>query len=285
MKLKPLFLALALLMAAQGFTQETDNLRIGGEGTDGIYSSLKPQMYNPMQSKVPVWLDFSVGADFAQCADRATIPFRYKGIGANAKGGVTIEWGSCRVNVEGRGFYTSFTSFSGTAYDINLSAEFLYRCAVVKRWSFWAGSTLQGFMDIKEIPALMNATSSVSSFGNLFATGMVECPFAFNSDNTHHWLTASGKLSLPIVGVVNRPGYAYIGNPTINEDAWLGDNETFAKFFPGVSTELGLYLNLCNDNRIGLSYRWDYLTTGKIRAYRYDNALHSINLSFMFRVN
>jgi hypothetical protein len=140
-------------------------------------------------------------------------------------------------------------------------------------------------MDIKEIPALMNATSSVSSFGNLCATGMVEYPFAFNSDYTHHWLTASGKLSLPIVGVVNRPGYAYIGNPTINEDAWLGDNETFAKFFPGVSTELGLYLNLRNDNRIGLSYRWDYLTTGKIRAYRYDNALHSINLSFMFRVN
>jgi hypothetical protein len=285
MKLKPLFLALALLVAAQGFTQETDNLRIGGEGTDGVYSSLKPQMYNPMQSKVPVWLDFSVGADFAHCADKATIPFRYKGIGANAKGGVTIEWGSCRVNVEGSGFYTSFTSFSGTAYDINLSAEFLYRCTVVKRWSFWAGSTLQGFMDIKEIPALMNATSSVSSFGNLCATGMVEYPFAFNSDNTHHWLTASGKLNLPFLGAVNRPGYAYIGNPTINEDAWLGDNETFAKFFPGVSTELGLYLNLCNDNRIGLSYRWDYLTTGKIRAYRYDNALHSINLSFMFRVN
>lgn len=249
------------------------------------FQSLKPQLYNPLQNKVPIWLDFSVGANFAQCADKATIPFRYKGIGANAKGGVTIEWGSCQVNVEGRGFYTSFTSFSGTAYDINLSAEFLYRCAVVKRWSFWAGGTLQGFMDIKEIPALMNATSSVSSFGNLFATGMVECPFAFNSDNTHHWLTASGKLSLPIVGAVNRPGYAYIGNPTINEDAWLGDNETFAKFFPGVSTELGLYLNLRNNNRIGLSYRWDYLTTGKIRAYRYDNALHSINLSFMFRVN
>ena len=249
------------------------------------FQSLKPQLYNPLQNKVPIWLDFSVGANFAQCADKATIPFRYKGIGANAKGGVTIEWQRCRVNVEGRGFYTSFTSFSGTAYNVNLSAEFLYHCAIVKRWSFWAGGTLQGLMDIKEIPALMNATSSVSSFGNLCATGMVEYPFAFNSDNTHHWLTASGKLSLPIVSAMNRPGYTFIGNPTINEDTWLGDNETFAKFFPGVSTELGLYLNLRNDNRIGLSYRWDYLTTGKKRAYRYDNALHSINLSFMFRVN
>ena len=280
MKRTPLII-LILLTLMTSVTISTAQTSIVAEE----FQSLKPQLYNPLQNKVPIWLDFSVGANFAQCADKATIPFRYKGIGANAKGGVTIEWQRCRVNVEGRGFYTSFTSFSGTAYNVNLSAEFLYHCAIVKRWSFWAGGTLQGFMDIKEIPALMNATSSVSSFGNLCATGMVEYPFAFNSDNTHHWLTASGKLSLPIVGAVNRPGYAYIGNPTINEDAWLGDNETFAKFFPGVSTELGLYLNLRNDNRIGLSYRWDYLTTGKKRAYRYDNALHSINLSFMFRVN
>lgn len=251
----------------------------------GEFQSQKPQLYNPGQNKVPIWLDFSVGANFAQCSDKGTTPFHYKGIGANAQGGVTIEWQRYRMNIEGQGYYTSFTSFSGTSYDINLSAEFLYHCTNVKRWSFWAGGTLEGFVDIKEIPILMNATSSLSLFGNLCATGMVEYLFAMNKDNTHYWLTAYGKLNLPLVGAVNRPGYAYIGNPTINEDAWLSDNETFAKFFPGASTELGLFLNLRNDNRIGLSYRWDYLTTGKKGTYRFDNALHAINLSFMFRVN
>ena len=140
-------------------------------------------------------------------------------------------------------------------------------------------------MDNKGIPVLMNAASSVSLFGNLCVTGMMEYDFAFNSDQTHHWLTAYGKLSLPLVGAVSRPGFAYIGNPTINASAVLADNELFAKFFPGASTELGLYLNLPNYNRLGLSYRWDYLTTGKKGIYRYDNALHAINLSFMFRVN
>ena len=84
---------------------------------------------------------------------------------------------------------------------------------------------------------------------------------------------------------MSRTGYDYIGNATINYNDLFSENETFAKFFPGARTELGLYLNLLNANRIGLSYRWDYLTTGKKGAHRYDHALHSLNLSFMFRIN
>ena len=37
----------------------------------------------------------------------------------------------------------------------------------------------------------------------------------------------------------------------------FGDNESFGKFFPGADTELGLYLNLLNGNRVGFCYRWD----------------------------
>ena len=143
-------------------------------------------------------------------------------------------------------------------------------------------------MDNKEIPALMNASSSISLFGNLCATGLVEYDFAFIHEgmyNLHNLLTAYAKLSLPLVGAVNRPGFAYIGNPTINNDDWLEGSETFAKFFSGAVTELGLFLNFPNDNRIGLAYRWNYLSTGKKGTYRYDNALHSLNLSFMFRIN
>ena len=89
-------------------------------------------------------------------------------------------------------------------------------------------------------------------------------------------------------GLANRPGFAYIGNPTINQEiteALFGSKETFGKFIPGLNTDLGLYLNLRNGNRIGLTYRWDYLTTGKKGTYRFDNAIHSFNLSFMFRIN
>lgn len=247
--------------------------------------SQKSQLYNPRENKVPVWLDFSAGANFAECYDKGTVPFRYKGFGANATAGVTVEWGRCHVQVEGQGFYSELVSPKGTAIDVNITTEFLYHISRINRLKFWAGGTLQGFADFKDIPTLMNAASSVSMFGNLCATGMIQYDFAFNREKTHTWLTAFGKLSLPLVGAVSRPGYAYIGNPTINSDVWLGDNETFAKFLPGVNTELGLFLKLRNDNRIGLSYRWNYLYTGKKGSYRYDDALHAINLTFMFRVN
>lgn len=252
--------------------------------------SLKPQLNNPRQSKVPVWLNFSMGANFSECFDKGTVPFRYNGFGANANAGVTVEWG--RNHIEGglRGFYTSLSKLGGTAMDVKGSVEYLYRCCdyADDRLHLWAGGALQGFVDFKNIPALMNASSCVSLFGNLCATGMVQYDFAFLHDgsyNLHNLLTAYGKLSLPLVGAVNRPGYAYIGNPTINDDVWLGGNETFAKFLPGASTELGLYLNLRNGNRLGLSYSWDYLTTGMKDTHRYDHALHALNVSFMFGIN
>ena len=274
-------IALFLLALMASVTKGTAQTPVVAEE----YQSQKSQLYNRLGNRVPVWLNLSAGANYAQCFDKGTVPFRYKGLGANVAAGVTVEWGRWHMQAEGRGFYTDFTTLSGTALDIDVSTEFLYHCSRINRWSFWAGGSMQTFIDMKEIPGLMNAASSVSVFANLCAVGMVDYNFAFNRDKTHHWLTAFGKLSLPLVGVVSRPGFAYIGNPTINEDDLLEDYDTFAKFFPGASTELGFYLNLRNDNRIGLSYRWDYLTTGKQGAYRFDNALHSINLSFMFRVN
>ena len=123
---------------------------------------------------------------------------------------------------------------------------------------------------------------------NLCAEGMLSCDFAFIRDGSHNLLTAYGKLTLPVVGLAMRPGYAYMDNYTsdINvANTVLGDYETFAKFFPGVGTDIGLYFNLLNGNRIGLNYRWDYLTTGQKGTYRFDNALHSVNLTFMFNVN
>lgn len=278
MSCKHFFLLAIILMTAKAFAQTP--LIISQE-----FQSQKPQLYNPWQNKVPIWLDFSAGANLADCYDKGTVPFRYKGFGANATAGVTIEWGRCHVQTEIQGFYSLLNSPSGTATDVNLSTEFLYHLSRINRLSFWAGGTLQGFMDVKSIASLQNAATCISMFGNLCATGMMQYDFAFNREKTHTWLTAYGKLNLPLVGAVSRPGYSYIGHPTINDDTLLNRNEAFAKFFPGASTELGLFLNLLNDNRIGLSYHWDYLTTGKKGTYRYDNALHSINLTFMFRVN
>lgn len=274
MKFKSLILAGALLLAANGMAQAPSN----------------SGAYYPKQTRVPVWLDLSAGLNAVDCYDAGTVPFKYMGMGTNLGMGVTIEWERYHIRPGFRYFNNILKDPSGTAIGLDFSTEFLYRFhdAAQNRFHLWVGGTLQGFLDVKSIPSLQNAATCLSLFGNVGATGMVQYDFAFNPDKNHNWLTAYFKLNVPLCGTVSRPGYAYIGNPAINEDAietLFGGNEAFDKFFPGLNTDLGLYLNLLNGNRIGLSYRWDYLSTGKKGTYRYDNALHSVNLSFMFRLN
>jgi hypothetical protein len=117
---------------------------------------------------------------------------------------------------------------------------------------------------------------------------MVQLDFAYIRGGAHNLLSAYCKLSLPLAGLVTRPGYAYIDNynSDINTaNTILQDYEVFGKWFPGATTDIGLYFNLLNGNRIGLNYRWEYLTTRHKGFYRYDNAIHSININFMFNLN
>ena len=117
---------------------------------------------------------------------------------------------------------------------------------------------------------------------------MMQYDFAFIRGGSHNLLSAYGKLSLPIVGGVIRPGFAYMDNYTSSmniANTILQDYETFYKWFPGVTTDIGFYFNLLNGNRIGINYRWDYLTTRHKGIYRFDNAIHSFNLNLMFNLN
>ena len=271
-----------------------DGLHINGDGyllwkemvEDEIGRLPKPVR----KSKVPIWLNMSMGLDFATCYDKGTIPFRYTGLGGNVSLGATVEWRRCHVQTETRLFGNMFISFDGYSIDIDSRTEFLYRFHDSKRNRFhlWVGGGLQTFYDVKQIPAMMNASMGASIFENFCAEGMMQYDFAFIRGGTHNLLTAYGKLSLPIAGLAIRPGFAYMDNYTsnINEaNTVFQDYETFGKWFPGASTDIGLYFNLLNGNRIGFNYRWDYLSTGRKGNYRFDNALHSFNVSFMFNIN
>ena len=242
------------------------------------------------KSKVPIWINMSTGLNISNCYDNGTVPYSYLGVGGNFRLGATIEWRRCHVQTETMLLGGMFFDLNGYVIDLESRTEFLYRCFDGKRNRFhvWAGGGVQSFYDIKAISSLMNAATGVSTFENLCAEGMVQYDFASIRGGAHNLISIYGKLSLPIAGLVIRPGFAYMDNYTsdINmANTLLEDYETFGKWFPGVGTDVGLYFNLLNGNRIGLSYRWDYLTTRHKGAYRYDNAIHSINLNLMFNLN
>lgn len=242
------------------------------------------------KSKVPLWLNLSLGLNETNTYDNGTVPYRYAGIGVNLSYGATIEWKRCHIQNESRTFFSMFTAFEGYAIDLDSRTEFLYRCYDNKRNRFhlWAGGSVQYFYDIKAISSLLNASTGISGFINIRAEGKVQYDFAFIRNGSHNLLSLYGKLGLPAASYVIRPGYAYLDNYTgsLNtSNTILQDYESFTKFFPGVSTDIGLYINLLNGNRIGFCYRWDYLSTGHKGIYRYDNAIHSFNVNLMFNIN
>ena len=270
-----------------------DGLHINGLGYQVWKKAIEEEigvLPQPVRkSKVPVWLNLSLGGNIADCYDNGTIPFRYMCLGGILGVGVTVEWQRFHVQNETRVFGTAL-KVSGYAIDIDNKTDFLYRFYDSKRnrLHLWAGGAMQTYLDIKQIPSMMNAATGVTAFFNLCAEGMLSYDFAFIRGGSHNLLSAYGKLTLPLAGSVMRPGYAYLDNYTSNIDessTFMEDYEALGKTFPGIGTDIGLYLNLLNGNRIGLSYRWDYLTTGKTGTYRFDNALHSINLNFMFNIN
>lgn len=243
------------------------------------------------KSKVGVWLDAGIGIGFADTYDNGTAPMSLYGLAAGLQTAVTVEWNRCHIQGETRGLAGAlFTPLSGYDFCIQDRLEFLYRVHDDKtdRFHVWVGGAGVIDLDIKMIQDLMNASAGFSVFGNLGAVGMVQYDFGSSKDGSRRLFSLYGKLTLPLVGLAGRPGYAYIDNFTgsLNSlDVVMNEYEWFAKAFPGVTTDIGIYLNLRNGNRFGISYRWDYLSTGNRGIYRFDRAFHTINLDFMFKLN
>ena len=237
-----------------------------------------------------IWLTGGAGVGVWNCYDNGTIPFSYAALAADLNFGVTAEWKRCHIQTDFRATEGVLFTPTGSATSIDYRTEFLYRCYDGKRnrLHLLAGGGLQGFYDLKVIPSMNNASTGISVFGNLCAQGMVQYDFAFIRGGTHNLLTVYGKLSLPLVGIALRPGFAYMDNYTSQlalSNTILSNYETFGIAFPGVGTDIGLRFNLPNGNRVGLSYRWDYLTTRDKAIYRFDNACHTLNITLMFNLH
>jgi len=240
------------------------------------------------QKKNSFWIDLNLGIGPESCYDNGTIPYQYGGASSLLGIGFTDEWKRCHIEFEAQRYKSILKEPEGTNMALDARLEFLYSCLKPSssRWHFWSGVNIEGYGELKSIPALQNASSALSAFGHIGLVEQVKCDFAFSKDKTHPWMTAFAKLTLPVAGVVSRPDFMYVHDPVGQSglQALISSNEKFFKLFPGATTDLGFTLNLRNGNRLSLYYAWDYLTTGKKGAYRYDNAYHTINLSFMFKL-
>lgn len=238
-----------------------------------------------------VWLNGGGGTCYADAYDNGAAPMNLLGVGLGFQSGVRMEWGRCCIQRESRylcGFLVS--PFTGYVFGMNEGVGFLYRFHDGKRdrLHLWAGGSVREEGSLKVIPSLKTCAVSSAVFGNFSVEGMVQYDFAFLHEKSHNLLTAYGKLRLPIVGIVNYPGFSYMDNYMSNINlvyTILTTYETRGILFPGVCTDIGLRFNLLSGNKIGFSYRWDYLTTRHRGYYRFDNAFHTFTIDFMFKLN
>jgi len=236
------------------------------------------------------WLDFNAGIGSNTRFDKSTVPFAYSGFLHQFQLGFTYDWKRCHIQFEATRNQSKYSLPQGTATNYVGDFEFLYSCLnpSVKRWHFWSGASVNGSFDVKQLPDMQNASTTVSLFHELSAVELVQCDFAYDKANAAHpWLTAFFQFSLPLYVYGSRPQFANVQHAVDMSHpvaAMFKTNGPVFKLFPGCSTDLGFMLNLRNGNRIGLSYAWDYLTTGKKDVYRYDNANHAVKLSFMFKL-
>ena len=240
--------------------------------------------------KLSVWLNGGSGLGLWDCYDNGTVPYPNLGLAADLDLGLTFEWQRYHFQADTRLTGGLLMVVEGYAVDIDLRLEALYRCYDGKRnrLHLWAGGGLWWCPDIKVLPSMNNASTGTSVFRNLCAEGMVQYDFGNAHNDTHNFLTAYAKLSLPLAGIATRPGFAFMDNYTSElnlTNTLLSDYETFGIAFPGIGTDIGIRFNLPKGNKIGISYSWDYLTTRHKGVYRFDNACHLFNLYFMFNIN
>ena len=234
-------------------------------------------------------LNLGVNRGVVNSYDNGTVPFHIIGASTIIDPSISYAWKRFETHAEFRLFSSILSHPEGLSYGVDFNYDLIYRFydSPSNRWHHWAGGNVEAFGDFRQIPELQNASSNLSLFGNLGAVWKTEFDFAYNKDKTHNWLTAYGKAVIPLIGAACRPDFAYV-NDGIGVDniiqMLLGEHHTFAKFFPGFNTTLGLRLNLKNGNCIAFDYRWDFVTTGKKDIYRYDNAYHSFNTTFMFNI-
>ena len=272
-----------------------DGLHINGAGYQVWKNAIEEEigrLPQPLRkTKASVWLNGGAGYNFNDTYDNGAAALSMLGFGLNYQTGATVEWGRCHLQQEVRALFDILIDpVEGYNIDAEERLEFLYRVRDSKRnrLHLWVGGSLQMDAFFKIIPSLGNASTSSSLFGNLCAEGMALYDFAFIRNGSHNLLSAYGKLILPIGGLIDRPGYSFMDNYTSSislTSTILSSYETTGMLFPGVSTDIGIRLNLLNGNKIGCSYRWDYLTTRNRGYYRFDNAFHTFTIDFMFKLN
>ena len=244
-------------------------------------------------SRVPIYLTGGGCLGVTEFYDAGVSPLHYLGFALGVDFGLTVEWKKCRITLDNTvgGCLAAGNKADSKAgafgITINNRIGFLYRVSEpADGLRLWVGGSFNPYTDIRINQKMMNAAVGLTSMYAM--DGNFRLEFDIPSRRRTDLFMLFADITLPLVALGERPSYAYVYNATSSSDPVeyvLDGYEGFAKAMPGATTDIGIFFNLKNRNRIGLSYRWDYWTTRHASVHRFDNAYHTVNLKFMFNIN
>ena len=161
-----------------------------------------------------------------------------------------------------------------------LQLKALKRVKESNNWEFHAGAGVNELFDLRYITPLGNSGVGTSNFISLIL-------LAKETFTTGRW-SFHAELGFVPLSIATRPGFSYMANydRSLSEyvSTHFSGHQWYVTWANALHTETGATLLLHNGNRIGLTYRWNYLTS-KISdnaPHRFDHASHLLQLSFLF---
>lgn len=242
----------------------------------------------PEGRRVMVYVNLGNSVGSGLFRDRGTSPLTYSGPVLRQDIDVEVRLRKWRIvmqtNILG-GFY-DFESGKGiSAYGIDggIWLKGMYRAWQKKCWQLWTGISLGDEIGVKYNPSFENASIGLTNVLGLNLHALMELRTPVRPSGAH-WIF-HGELMVMPVGSILRPGYAFIDNYSDNSDGvlytLLSTYESNTAAFPSFGTDFGAAYVLRSGNRVGLSYRWGYFTSGNSGAHRYDEANHMITANLM----
>lgn len=245
-------------------------------------------------SDVPIYLNTGLGMGVSRYYDGGVSPLVYSGVGLGANLGVSVEWFRFRASIDNRldgclgagNKADTSAGANGGTFDMRMSFYYRFAEPLDGKMRLWVGADFNPYIDLRINRKMMNSAVGLTTMFGVNADFRLE--FDIPSRHRTDLFTLYADISLPLMAVGDRPGYSYVYNATSSSNPieYLIDGyESYSILMQGATTDIGIFFNLKNCNRVGLSYYWDYRTTRNAAPHRFDNAYHFLCLNLMFNIH
>ncbi len=227
-----------------------------------------PPLRAECDSSAHWYINLQGGIGYGLYRDLGVSPLTYRGLQLHSGISLLLEKSDWR--------YEAMFQAAGGAYGLRLGVGYiqaygghprlgfkaLHNVYDDSHWHLWVGGSVDDLFDIRYNASLGNASAAFGNFARLNVESCVEYSLC-------RWLFYA-HIQLNALSLHMRPGFAYMDNfdqniasPTANT---FDQYRSYLAIATGAMTDVGATLMLANGNRIGVSYRWSYLTSRTTHA-------------------